>query len=74
MKDLIGKKFKRNKYGLSIWTKTIGFVEVYYSRKEIDGLAVYFPEICIRAEEDRPVEDIVLWYNYSLDEIVIIDL
>ena len=71
MNDLIGRKFKRNKYGLSDWTEEIRDVRLLTVYEKIDGLWVSKPEIMVSKNETHPI----IGYDnswYSLDEIVLI--
>lgn len=58
MKDLIGKKFRRNVYGLSVWEDTVQ--DVYVQWKWIDP-DVSIPKIRIKGT----------LHDFSIDEIVI---
>ena len=58
--DLIGKKFKRNKYGLSTWTDEVTQVWVIMSAKiAVEGNK---PIFMIRGSQ----------HSYSADEVVFI--
>lgn len=62
MKDLIGKKFKRNVYGLTEWTDTV--TNVFIVRSFISK-GIWKPLIGIKGTRG-------IW-SYDLDEIVFID-
>lgn len=62
MKDLIGKKFKRNVYGLTEWTDTV--TNVFIVRSFISK-GIWKPLIGIKGTRG-------IW-SYNLDEIVFID-
>ena len=70
MNELIGRKFKRNKYGLSKWTEEIRDVRLSTVYEKIDGLWVSKPEIMVSKFE--PTDEIKYIPWYSLDEIVLI--
>lgn len=63
MDALIDRKFKRNVYGLSDWTKTVKKVHVIWNIETVDGVQIMTPEIIIEAQENPPS-------TYSLKEIV----
>lgn len=66
MNDLIGKKFKRNKYGLSIWTKVVNSVEY-------DSCIVKIEDDYYTKKVPRVTEELEPPYHwYYLDEIVFI--
>ena len=58
---LIGKKFKRNVYGLSKWTQTIQEVNFILSYVVPHGGEYYQPKLMVKGNNH--------WY--SIDEIVI---
>ena len=58
---LIGKKFKRNVYGLSKWTQTIQKVDFIISFNNIEGGYFCKPEMMVKGNNH--------WY--SIDEVVI---
>jgi len=60
--DLIGKSFKRNKYGLSTWTDIIQDVWIIWNLHVIEGKRVIIPEFMIKGT----------LHNYTLSEIVLI--
>ena len=63
--NLIGKKFKRNKYGLSTWTDEITSLSVirkYYYNKDMEN-HYWTPQIIVHGTNT----------NYYIDEIVIVD-
>lgn len=69
MNELIGLKFKRNVYGLSLWTKTIKNVFVVWHLEHIQnigGVHTMKPEIIVESEEPSS------YPFYSLKEIVIV--
>lgn len=71
MNELIGRKFKRNKYGLSKWTEEIRDVRLSTVYEKIDGLWVSKPEIMVSKNTTHPI----IGYSnswYSLNEIVLI--
>ena len=71
MKELIGRQFKRNKYGLSDWTETIRSVQLSTVYEKIEGLWVSKPELEVSKNEKHPT----IGYNnswYSINEIVLL--
>lgn len=70
MKDvkeaLIGKKFRRNKYGLSIWEDTIEDVNVLYQQTVIKNVWHYIPKITVMGVETKKNG------FYLLDEIILV--
>lgn len=66
MDKLIGKSFKRNKYGLTTWTKQVNLVAYDYSTTIVEG--IYVQKIKIKVSEE--IKSPYLWYD--LDEIVFI--
>lgn len=58
---LIGRKFRRNKYGLSKWTQTIEQVDFIWSFKQVEGNPYYSPRLIVRGDKH--------WYN--INEILI---
>lgn len=65
METLVGRKFKRNVYGLSSWTSTIASMDI--TREMVvdkkTRTAYFTPKIWIKSDKGIP---------YDLDEIVII--
>lgn len=59
--DLVGRKFKRNVYGLSKWTQTIEEVNFIYSFVTENTEWFYQPKLMIKGNK----------YWYSIDEILI---
>jgi len=51
MNELIGRKFKRNKYGLSNWTETIRNVRLFCIYEKVDGIWISKPEIMVSKSE-----------------------
>lgn len=71
MNELIGRKFKRNKYGLSNWTETIKDVQLFCIYEKIDDIWVSKPEIIV--SKSKPSDEIKFRNDwYFLDEIVLI--
>ncbi len=64
MEELIGKQFKRNKYGISSWIDTIQSIRIIYQYTMIDGYYYLIPKIYIIGENNN--------VPYTLDEIVLI--
>ena len=61
MKELIGLKFKRNKYGLSNWTDTVLGVQII---KDFNNDGDYFtPRIMVKGSIQ----------NYELEDIVFVN-
>ena len=58
---LIGKKFRRNVYGLSKWTQTIQEVNFILSFITVKDKYFYKPKLMVKGNT----------YWYSIDEIVI---
>ena len=58
---LIGKKFRRNVYGLSKWTQTIQEVKFILSFTTVKDKYFYEPKLMVKGNNH--------WY--SIDEIVI---
>ena len=61
MQNLIGLKFKRNKYGLTDWTSTVIETGIQWNQVE----SGYVPRIMIKSEKG-------IWYN--LDEIIFLTI
>ena len=59
MKELIGRRFKRNKYGLSNWTDTI--VDIWYKRSVKLGVPGFTVEVMVKGT----------LYDYPLCEVQI---
>jgi len=71
MNELIGRKFKRNKYGLSNWTETIRNVRLFCIYEKVDGIWISKPEIMVSKSE--PTYKIGFRNDwYFLNEIVLI--
>jgi hypothetical protein len=76
MDELIGKKFRRNKYGLSIWEDTITSVELSYrllypiSVKDYEPFVEYF---LAKKEQGKKglIPYIMINDKYNLDEIIV---
>lgn len=50
MRDLIGRKFKRNKYGLSTWTDTITDVWIRYNFDLKHSFEYATPQVMVRGK------------------------
>ncbi len=70
MQELIGRQFKRNKYGLSDWTETIKSVQLFCMYEKIDGIWVSKPEIMVSKFEPTTEFRYTPWY--SINEIVLL--
>lgn len=57
---LVGKRFKRNVYGLSIWTDTISSVSVSHEMVSLKG-GTYKPRIWVKGSlHSIPIEEVVI--------------
>lgn len=75
MEDLVGRNFKRNKYGLSLWTETIKEVSFQFELVEPvltkrNGIQDYIKNHMINSYKGYKVK-VKINRIYDLDEIII---
>lgn len=63
MNELIGQKFKRNKYGISTWTDIVQDISISYNYTINNKQSYFIPEINIKGSK----------HIYKLSEVVFVD-